>query len=93
MSGLVSSSESGWEGRQAVRISPKASCLFRRKANLDNGFDDDGKQLKPLSVRITADFAPVDALLSRAGWRRQEVDPDGFLHHLLASTTETNQIL
>lgn len=86
-------SESEWEGRQAVRISPKASCLFLRKADLESGFDDDGNQLKSLSVRITADFAPIDALLSRAGWRRQGVNPDVFLHHLLASTAENNQIL
>lgn len=55
------------EGRQAVRLNQNVPGIYLRKADLEAGFDNDGAQVKPLAVRITAELGAVDALLARAG--------------------------
>jgi len=80
--------ESDWEGRHAVKLSPIVPGVFLRKHALENGFDDDGCQINPLAVRITADLPAVDALLKRAGWQRQAGTTDPLLHHLMACPEE-----
>ncbi|MRT25096.1 DUF2913 family protein [Enterobacteriaceae bacterium RIT697] len=80
--------ESEWEGRHAVKLSPKVPGVFLRKNDLETGFDDDGRQINPLALRITADLAAVDALLKRAGWQRQAITADPLLHHLMTCTEE-----
>ena len=84
-------SEAEWEGRLAVKLSPKVPGLFIRKADLDTGFNEQGEQIAPLSVRITADTSAVDALLLRAGWQRVSDDSSKFLHHLITSSQKNLQ--
>lgn len=78
--------ETEWEGRQAVRLNQKVPGLYLRKTDLETGFNDDGAQVKPLAVRITAELGAVDALLSRAGWTRSTENDGPFLHQLFTST-------
>lgn len=75
-------SETEWEGRHSVKLNPKIPGLYMRKADLDNGFSEDGTQVKSLAVRITADLNAVDALLTRAGWQRTSESDSSFLHRL-----------
>lgn len=84
--GVLSDSE--WEGRNGVKVSPKVPGLFIRKSDLDTGFKENGCQVKPISVRITADLASFDVLLSRAGWERQSDIPNAFQHFLTAISDE-----
>lgn len=81
-------SESEWEGRHSVKLSPKVPGLFIRKSDLETSFSEDGSQVKPLTVRITADLSAVDALLSRAGWERQS-DTDSSMQHTLTAVPHT----
>lgn len=77
--------ETEWEGRHAVKLSPNVPVLFIRKSDLDTGFSEDGRQVKTLAVRITADISAVDALLTRAGWQRESDDNTlPYLHQLRA---------
>lgn len=76
--------ESEWEGRRAVKLSPKVPGVFLRKNDLETGFDDNGRQISPLAVRITADLPAVDALLNLAGWQRIAETKDPLLHHLIS---------
>jgi hypothetical protein len=76
--------ESEWEGRRAVKLSPKVPGVFLRKNDLETGFDDDGLQISHLAVRITADLPAVDALLKRAGWQRIAETNNPLLHHLIS---------
>ena len=76
--------ETEWEGRHAVKLSPTVPGLFIRKSDLDTGFGEDGRQVKTLSVRITADISAVDALLTRAGWQRESDATVPLLHQLRA---------
>lgn len=82
--------ETEWEGRHAIRISPKVAGLFIRRADLDNGFNEYGIQIAPLAVRITADIPAVDKLLSRAGWRREYDNTAPYLHRLIASVHDNS---
>jgi len=77
--------ESEWEGRRAVKLSPKVPGLFIRKFDLDKGFDEKGAQVNVLGVRITAEISAVDSLLSRAGWFRMMDANTPFLHWLIAA--------
>lgn len=76
--------ERDWGGKHAVRLSEKVPGIYLRKADIDSGFNKDGQQLKPLSVRITANVSAVDELLKRAGWSRKAVAGQLFLHQLNA---------
>ncbi|WP_350262725.1 DUF2913 family protein (plasmid) [Pantoea sp. BJ2] len=80
--------ESEWEGRHTVKLSPKEPGVFMRKSDLENGFDDDGRQINPLAVRITADLPAMNALLERAGWQRQARTPYPLLYHLMTCPQE-----
>lgn len=75
--------ESEWEGRHAVKLSPKVLGVFLRKNDLETGFDEQGSLVKPLAARITAELSAVDTLLSRAGWKRKADVGDPLLHHLI----------
>lgn len=77
-------SESEWEGRYAVRMSKTLPSLYLRKADIDAGFDKQGNQVRPLALRITANVDAVDALLTRAGWRREPCAGSPLVHTLLA---------
>ncbi|MCA1267901.1 DUF2913 family protein [Pantoea rwandensis] len=74
--------ESEWEGKHAVKLSETVPEVYLRRADLDSGFDNDGKLLRPLSVRITAHIIAVDALLERAGWYRKPAETLKNQHYL-----------
>ena len=76
--------ETEWEGRHAVKLSPTVPGLYIRKSDLDTGFGEDGRQVKSLAVRVTADLSAIDALLTRAGWQRESDAAVPFLHQLRA---------
>lgn len=75
--------ESEWEGPHAVKLNPKVPGLFIRKSDLQTGFNENGVQIRPLTVRITADLSAVDILLSRAGWKRQSGNTSPLQHFLI----------
>lgn len=84
--------ESEWEGRRAVKVSPKVPGVFIRKADLETGFDKDGKLVKALAVRITAETTAVNALLSRAGWKQEPDTETPYLHYLTTISYEKSQV-
>lgn len=77
--------ESEWEGKYAFRISETVPGLYLRKCDLDNGFNYNGEQSKPISVRITANVAALDDLLTRAGWCREVEKNSSGVHYLNAT--------
>ena len=81
-------SESEWEGRHAVKLSPIELGLFIRKNDLETSFDENGRQIQQLTVRITADLPAIDMLLSRAGWRRQPDNTSPLQHFLITVPQE-----
>lgn len=82
--------ESEWEGRHAVKISPKVPAVLIRKSDLETGFNKDGKLVKSVAVRITAEISAVDGLLSCAGLKQEPDTKIPFLHYLSALSTENS---
>lgn len=74
-----------WEGKHAVRISESVPGIYLRKSDIDSGFNQEGKQIKPLSVRITASLSALDGLLLRSGWYREAGEDLTATHYLHAS--------
>ncbi|QZY97830.1 DUF2913 family protein [Pantoea dispersa] len=78
-------SDSEWHGRKALHLNPGVWGLYVNLTGLEQGFDEGGRQTRPLPARITGDLAALDKLLSRSGWRREPAaGADPLLHHLLA---------
>ncbi|ECB5086642.1 hypothetical protein JJ33_25370, partial [Salmonella enterica subsp. enterica] len=46
---------------------------YLSRANLDVAFDDSGRQINPLTARLTGNVAGVMKLLNRCGW---QVEPE-----------------
>lgn len=57
-----------WSGRQQVRPNPGVNSIFVLKSALDVGFNSDGKQLQPVTVRIGGQTEGLNALLRSCGW-------------------------
>ncbi|ORM63991.1 hypothetical protein PRCB_17680 [Pantoea rodasii] len=76
---------SEWCGRRQLRLSSSVSGVYLCRSALDNGFNENGQQIIPLSARLTGDLPALDAILKRSGWRRVPVKgEDALLHQLLA---------
>lgn len=64
-----------WSGRYAVALSDGVDGIYLSRTSLDVAFDDRGKQINPLTARLTGNVEGVVALLNecvagRPGRRR-----------------------
>ena len=66
-------SDREWSGRNAVALSAGVNGIYLSRANLDVAFDDSGRQINPLTVRLAVNVAGAMKLLNRCGW---QADPD-----------------
>ncbi|EBA2748713.1 hypothetical protein B6169_24530 [Salmonella enterica] len=57
-----------WSGRNAVALSACVNGIYLSRANLDVAFDDSGRQINPLTARLTGNVAGVMELFERCGW-------------------------
>lgn len=73
-------SDREWTGRYAVVLSAGVNGIYLSRTNLDVAFDDNGRQINPLMVRLTGNVAGVTKLLNRCGWQT-EPDRDASLPH------------
>ncbi|MCW6034461.1 DUF2913 family protein [Pantoea sp. JK] len=82
--------ESEWEGKHSVKLSQAVPGVYLRRADIDSGFNLDGKQLKKISVLITANLAAVDDLLNRAKWYRVEARNKHILHYFITEEIDVH---
>ncbi|EAY8179336.1 DUF2913 family protein, partial [Salmonella enterica] len=61
-------SDREWSGRNAVALSAGVNGIYLSRANLDVAFDDSGRQINPLTARLTGNVAGVMKLFNRCGW-------------------------
>ncbi|MBC6558788.1 hypothetical protein GW721_22900 [Citrobacter braakii] len=64
-------SDREWSGRYAVALSEGVNGIYLSRANPDVAFDDDGRQIYPLTARLTGNVAGVMTLFNRCGWRAE----------------------
>ncbi len=64
-------SDREWSGRNAVPLSAGVNGIYLSRANLDVAFDDSGRQINPLTARLTGNVAGVMKLFNRCGWQAE----------------------
>ncbi|BAN99880.1 hypothetical protein E05_51140 [Plautia stali symbiont] len=70
-------SEREWTGRNAVSMNPDMNGIYICRSALAVAFDEDGKQVTPLKVRITGNIPPFEMVFRRCGWRiDDEINPE-----------------
>lgn len=55
-------------GRNAVALNAGVNGIYLSRANLDVAFDDSGRQINPLTARLTGNVAGVMKVFNRCGW-------------------------
>lgn len=78
-------SDREWGGRHAVILNPGVDGVFLLNSAISAAFDDGGRQVKPLPVRLTGNVPGVTTLLHSCGWR-VETTEDMTLPHLFTLT-------
>ena len=73
-------SDREWSGRNAVALSAGVNGIYLSRANLDVAFDDRGRQINPLTARLTGNVAGVMKVFTRCGWQA-EPEPGASLPH------------
>ena len=75
-----------WSGRYATDPKSGINGIYLLRTNLDMAFNDDGRQINPLTARITGAVADVIKLLNDCNWlARQDADqPHLFILTALA---------
>ncbi|ESH31148.1 hypothetical protein SEEGA711_23259, partial [Salmonella enterica subsp. enterica serovar Gaminara str. ATCC BAA-711] len=63
-------SDREWSGRNAVALSAGVNGIYLSRANLDVAFDDSGRQINPLTARLTGNVAGVMKLLIAVAGRQ-----------------------
>ncbi len=53
-------SDQEWSGRNAVALSAGVNGIYVSRTNLDNAFDDNGRQINPLMARLTGNVVGGD---------------------------------
>ncbi|ECF7068843.1 DUF2913 family protein [Salmonella enterica subsp. enterica] len=73
-------SDREWSGRYALALNAGVNGIYLSRTNLDAAFDDSGRQINPLTARLSGNVAGVMKLFDRCGWQA-EPDPGASLPH------------
>ncbi|SCC70093.1 DUF2913 family protein [Kosakonia oryziphila] len=60
-----------WSGRYAVALNAGVNGICLSRTSLDVAFDDKGRQINPLTARLTGNVAGVVNLFNRCGWQAE----------------------
>lgn len=66
-------SDREWSGRYTLPLNTSENGIYFSRTNLDVAFDEDGKQVNPLMVRLTGNVAALAKLFECCGW---QAEPD-----------------
>ncbi|EAM2857207.1 DUF2913 family protein [Salmonella enterica] len=66
-------SDREWSGRNAVTLSVSVNGIYLSRTNLDAAFSDSGRQINPLTARLTGNVVGVMKVFNRCGW---QAEPD-----------------
>ena len=67
-------SDREWSGRNAVALNTGVNGIYLSRGNLDVAFDDSGRQVNPLTARLTGNVAGGMKLFNSCDW---QVEPEG----------------
>jgi hypothetical protein len=58
-----------WSGRYAVTINAGVNGIYVLRSSLDTAFGDDGRQVRPLLVRLTGNVESMVTVFNTCGWQ------------------------
>ncbi len=67
-------------GRECCALSTVVNGIYFSRANLDVAFDDSGRQINPLTARLTGNLAGLMKLFDRCGWLAEPEGDASLLH-------------
>ncbi len=73
-------SDREWSGRYAVELSAGVNGIYLSRTSLDVAFDENGRQINPLTARLTGSVAGVMTLFNRCGWQVESAQDDSLPH-------------
>lgn len=73
-------SDREWSGRYSVALSAGVNGIYLSRTSLDVAFDDSGRQINPLPVRLTGNVAGVMKLFNSCGWQVQPEEGASLPH-------------
>ena len=76
-------SDREWSGRNALALSAGVNGIYLSRANLDVAFDDSGRQINPLTARLTGNVAGVMKEFERCGWQAESVGDVSLPHQFM----------
>ena len=72
-------SDEQWQGRARLTLNPDVNGVYVLKTSLDAAFDETGKQMAPVRVRITGNITGFQMLLESCGWKVSHEDREQYL--------------
>ncbi|EAA7937197.1 DUF2913 family protein [Salmonella enterica subsp. enterica serovar Teko] len=69
-----------WSGQYAVALNAGLNGICLSRTNLDVAFDDSGRQISPLTARLTGNVAGVMKLFNRCGWQAEPENEASLPH-------------
>lgn len=63
--------EAGQQAELSLALSAGVNGIYLSRASLDVAFDDSGRQINPLTARLTGNVAGVMKLFNRCGWQAE----------------------
>lgn len=74
-----------WSERRLMTANTAADAIYLSRNALDVSFNEDGKQIAPLLVRLTGNTARLEKILNRYGWCTENCldNPMPFLYQLV----------
>ena len=76
-------SDREWSGRYAVALSNSVNGIYLSRTSLDVGFDENGRQINPLTAHLTGNVDGVAALLNERGWQGRSAKDVSLPHQYL----------
>ena len=64
-------------------LSAGVNGIYLSRTNLDAAFDDDGRQINPLTARLTGNVAGVMKVFERCGWQAEPVGDVSLPHQFM----------
>ena len=58
-----------WSGRYAVTMNAGVNGIYVLRSSLDTAFGDDGRQARPLQVRLTGNVESMVTVFNTCGWQ------------------------
>lgn len=60
-----------WSGRYAITINAGVNGIYVLRSSLDAAFDDTGRQIRPLLIRLTGNVESMATLFNTCGWQHE----------------------